>query len=79
MIPWLWFRTHDVAYVVFAIAMNMMYIFALIPEIRAQIKARREGNADMTNAMESFPMGRGMLKIMRYFGAEPKQNVSKDS
>jgi len=79
MIPWLWFRTHDVAYVVFAIAMNIMYIFALIPEIRAQIKARREGKANMTNAMESFPMGRGMLKIMRFFGAEPKEKVPEDS
>lgn len=73
MIPWFWFRTRDPAFIIFAIAMNVLYILALLPEIRMQIKAHQEGKADMTKGLESFPMGRGMLKIMRFFKAEPSQ------
>lgn len=67
MILWLWFRTHDFAYLAYAIAVNILFVVALLPEIRAQIKARREGNANMQAGLESFPMGRGMLKIMEFF------------
>jgi len=67
MIPWFWFRTHDPVYLIYAVIVNIIYVLALIPEIRLQIKAHREGAADMTNAMESFPMGRGMLRIMEKF------------
>ena len=27
----------------------------------------------MKAGMESFPMGRGMLKIMKFFGVEPRK------
>jgi glycerol-3-phosphate acyltransferase PlsY len=67
LIPWFWFRTHDPVYLVYAIAVNIIIILALVPEIRDQIKAHREGSYDMQAAMESFPMGRGMLKIMERF------------
>jgi hypothetical protein len=68
MIPWFWFRTQDPAYLVYAVLVNVIYILALLPEIQGQIKAHREGRADMEKGLESFPMGRGMLKIMRFFG-----------
>jgi glycerol-3-phosphate acyltransferase PlsY len=64
MIPWLWFRTHDPAYLLYAIIVNLIFTLSLVPEIRDQIKAHREGRFEMQAAMESFPMGRGMLKIM---------------
>jgi glycerol-3-phosphate acyltransferase PlsY len=68
LIPWFWFRTRDPIYVVYAIAVNIIIILALVPEIRDQIKSHREGRYDMQAAMASFPMGRGMLKIMERFG-----------
>jgi glycerol-3-phosphate acyltransferase PlsY len=68
LIPWFWFRTRDPVYVAYAIVVNIIIILALVPEIRDQIKSHREGRYDMQNAMESFPMGRGMLKIMERFG-----------
>ena len=67
MIPWLWFRTHDFAYLAYAITVNLLFILALLPEISEQIKARREGQADFEGGMQSFPMGRAMLKLMRMF------------
>ena len=72
MIPWFWFRTGDLAYLVYAIAVNIIFFLALIPEITMMIKAHREGTFVMTNAMEKFPMGRGMLRIMEKFGAVKK-------
>jgi hypothetical protein len=68
LIPWFWFRTRDPIYVAYAIAVNIIIILALVPEIRDQIKSHREGSYDMQAAMDSFPMGRGMLKIMERFG-----------
>jgi glycerol-3-phosphate acyltransferase PlsY len=68
LIPWFWFRTRDPIYVAYAIAVNIIIILALVPEIRDQIKSHREGRYDMQAAMASFPMGRGMLKIMERFG-----------
>ena len=68
LIPWFWFRTHDPVYVVYAIAVNLIIILALAPEIRDQYKAHREDRYDNSAAMASFPMGRGMLKIMERFG-----------
>jgi glycerol-3-phosphate acyltransferase PlsY len=68
LIPWFWFTTRDPAYVVYAFVVNIIIILALVPEIRDQIKAHREGSYDMQAAMASFPMGRGMMKIMERFG-----------
>ena len=68
MIPWLWFRTHDPAHLLYALVVNAIFMVTLIPEIQAQLKARREGKNDVTAGLQSFPMGRGMLKIMQKFG-----------
>jgi glycerol-3-phosphate acyltransferase PlsY len=72
MIPWFWFRTRDPAYLAYTIAVNIIFVLALIPEIKMMIKAHREGTYEMTNSMEKFPMGRGMLRIMEKFGAVKK-------
>ena len=64
MIPWMWFRFHEPAYVVYAVVVNIIFMLALLPEIRNQIQAHKEGREDMTASMETFPMGRGMLKMM---------------
>ncbi len=64
MILWLWFTTHNPAYIAYAIIVNILFIAALLPEIREQIKAHREGKANLQAGLEFFPMGRGMLKMM---------------
>jgi glycerol-3-phosphate acyltransferase PlsY len=65
LIPWFWFRTQDPYLVAYAVIINIIFLLAMIPEIRDYIRARREGEVEFTSAMESFPMGRGMKHIMQ--------------
>jgi hypothetical protein len=45
-----------------------------IPEIKDYIEQKQEGQIDMGEAMEATPMGRGMLKIMNFFGINKNDN-----
>jgi glycerol-3-phosphate acyltransferase PlsY len=64
MIPWLWFRTGDPAYLVYAVGVNLIYLVALIPDLRGMRDRRRRGvRGDFHEAMASTPMGRGMQKL----------------
>jgi glycerol-3-phosphate acyltransferase PlsY len=76
VIPWLWLRTHDPAYVIYAVAINILFILAMLPSIRHQMKSRREGKTDMTAGLESFPMGQGMLKMMNFFKRDKPKSES---
>lgn len=67
-IPWLWFTTQNPYYVAYAIAINVLFILAMIPEIKQIIQFRRKyGKGDMQVGMEQFPMGQEMLKLMNRF------------
>ena len=68
LIPWFWFRTQDPYLVAYAIIINIIFMLAMVPEVRDHIRSRREGKIEMNAAMESFPMGRGMLGIMKRLG-----------
>jgi glycerol-3-phosphate acyltransferase PlsY len=64
MIPWLWIRTRDPAHVAYAVFVNIMFVLAMIPEIRGIMDRKRRGvEGDFAGAMESTPMGR-MIKQM---------------
>jgi glycerol-3-phosphate acyltransferase PlsY len=65
MIPWLWFRTRDPAHLAYAVAINLIFAIATIPEMRTFARYRREGKLDayMQGLMESSPRWRGMKKI----------------
>jgi glycerol-3-phosphate acyltransferase PlsY len=68
LIPWFWLTTRDPYLIAYAVIVNIIFMLAMIPEIRDHIRARREGKIEMATAMDSFPMGRGMLKIMKRLG-----------
>jgi glycerol-3-phosphate acyltransferase PlsY len=69
VIPWLWFRTQDVYYVYFAIAANIVFTIAMMPEIKRWLVVRRDSNwGDPTKTMELSGMGRGLLKMGRKLG-----------
>lgn len=65
MIPWLWYRSHDAAYVTYAIAANLVFFAATIPEIRTFLQYRREGKLEayMEGLTGSSPRWRGMKKM----------------
>jgi glycerol-3-phosphate acyltransferase PlsY len=69
LIPWLWFRTRDLNYVAYAIAVNVILVIALLPEIKQIVKLKREGKGeDLSAAMQLTGMGRGIYKMGKRFG-----------
>ncbi|MFN2292404.1 MAG: glycerol-3-phosphate acyltransferase [Anaerolineae bacterium] len=69
MIPWLWFRTMDPWHVGYAIAVNLLFVLAMIPEFRTiQDQKRRGVEGDQMGALEATPMGRGMRKMGERLG-----------
>ena len=69
IIPWLWFRTHDVGHLAYAIAVNIILALAMIPEVKQYVKLRREGKVeDLSKVMQHTGMGRGIYKMAERFG-----------
>jgi acyl phosphate:glycerol-3-phosphate acyltransferase len=66
-IPWFWFTTHDPAYLIYAVVTAVLFVLAMIPDLRQYLRLRKTGKVDMRDAMETSPMGRGMLKMMDRF------------
>jgi len=68
-LPWLWWRTGEPAYLLFALVANVVFPIAILPEIRQWRKIRREEKwNDPAEVMQLSGMGRGMLKMARRFG-----------
>ena len=64
LVPWLWLRTGDWAYVAYGLAANVLFVLAMIPEIRTIRDRKRRGvQGDFAASMESTPMG-AMIKKM---------------
>jgi glycerol-3-phosphate acyltransferase PlsY len=76
LIPWLWFRTHDWAYVAYGIAVNIIFVLAMIPELRQMIRLRRQGvQADFSKDMQLTAMGRGLYRMARRFGVLKEESA----
>ncbi len=66
LIPWIWFRTHDVYYLLYAVAINIVFNIAMIPEIKKWIRITREGKwSETANVMQLTGMGRGIFKMAK--------------
>ena len=63
LIPWIWFRTHRWEYLVYAVVVNVLYIIAMIPDLKQYLSIRKTTEVDARMVMETNPMGRGMIKI----------------
>lgn len=80
LIPWLWFRTHDWAYVAYGIAVNIIFVLAMIPELRQIIKLRRQGvQADFSEDIRLTAMGRGLYRMAKRFGVLKEESASNGS
>jgi len=75
LIPWLWWRTDgDLAHILYAVAVNILFLLAMLPEYQTAMKYKKEGKSleyGLGN-LKSNPMGRGMLKIANFFHVEIK-------
>jgi len=69
IIPWVWFTTHDVAYLFWGVFVNVVFMLGMIPETRQWFRIRREDKwNDTTEVMQLSGMGRGLLKMARKLG-----------
>jgi len=75
MLIWLIIFKGDWPHIVYGIVMNAIFTAGVLPDVRDYLRKKREGTLDMRAGMESYPMGRGMLKIMRFFGTEPREKT----
>jgi glycerol-3-phosphate acyltransferase PlsY len=75
LVPWLWWRTNgNWEYILYGVAVNVLFILAMIPEVRNIMSYKAKGKQleyGMGN-LKSNPMGRGMLKIAKFFNVEIK-------
>lgn len=63
MIPWLWFSTRQLPYLLYGLAVNVLYILGSIPELRQMRKLRKEAFSSLRASMEPWPMGKAILKM----------------
>jgi hypothetical protein len=55
--------------VIYAIVVNVIFLLAMLPEMRQYIQLRREGKGeDLTEVMQLTGMGRGIYKMAKRFG-----------
>jgi glycerol-3-phosphate acyltransferase PlsY len=76
MVPLLWIRTKNPIFAIYALLVNLVFLMALLPEIKRYLEARRRGDVDLQQGMEVTPMGRGMLKMARAMGFFKAKNAS---
>jgi len=76
LIPWVFFKTHNAAYVIYAVVVNILFVIAMLPEIRNYEKIKREQKWDDPAAViELSGMGRGLLKMGRKLGLIKKKTA----
>ena len=73
MLIWLIIFKGEWPYIIYGIVINILFVIGIFPDIKEYIRKKRAGEVDMGASMETFPMGRGMLKIMKFFGTEPRK------
>lgn len=73
MLVWLIIFKGDWAHILYGIVINIIFTIAIIPDVKEYLQKKKDGELDMGASMETFPMGRGMLKIMRFFKVEPRR------
>ncbi len=67
LVPWLWFRTHQWPYPVYAVFVNVIFLLASIPQIREYLRILHSGGPAPTfeQALQTTPMGKGLYKMGR--------------
>jgi hypothetical protein len=74
LIPWVFFKTHNAAYVIYSVIVNIFFVIAMLPEIRNYERLKREEKWDDPAAVIGLSgMGRGLLKMGRKLGLIKKK------
>jgi glycerol-3-phosphate acyltransferase PlsY len=70
MIPWTAIFLRGWPQLIYVLVVNLLFLLAMVPELKFYIKAKREGKVEMNEGMESTPMGKAMMKLARKLGLE---------
>ena len=69
VVPWLWWRTGDVAHIAFGVVSALFFTISMIPEIQQWRRISKEEKwDDYQTVMQLSGMGRGILKIAKKIG-----------
>lgn len=62
---WFWFRTFDLSFLSYSVAILVLFLFSTRPEVRTMAKYRREGKLEeyMRGLYDSSPRWRGMKRM----------------
>lgn len=69
---WLIVTTREWPVIAYGLAMNVIFVIAVIPDTRDYLRKKRAGEVELAASMESIPMGRGLRRIMERFHIEPR-------
>jgi acyl phosphate:glycerol-3-phosphate acyltransferase len=75
IIPWLWWRSGgDLAFILYAVLVNIVFVLAMVPEIKVAMNYIKKGKkiAYGLGTLSSNPMGRGLMKMAKFFKVEIK-------
>jgi len=75
MLIWLIIFKGDWPHIIYGIAINIIFLLGFVPEIKDYLKQKQKGEIDMQEAMKTTPMGRGMIKIMDFFGVNKQKGT----
>jgi glycerol-3-phosphate acyltransferase PlsY len=77
MIPWFWFSTFDINFIIYAILINIITVLIQISEIKLYIKLRKQGKAKeyKEKLIKMSAQLRGMLKIENFFKSLGKWRI----
>lgn len=54
LVPWFWFRFDAMAYIIYAVAINIFFWIASIPEVRLYLAYRRDGTFDREGRIQGL-------------------------
>ena len=74
LIPWFWIRTHDWAHLLYAAVIAVSFLIATMPLTKQYLRLRKKGQDALVAFYEQFHMGRGLVKIGRFFGLYKKKS-----
>jgi len=75
MLIWLIIFKGDPPHIIYGVVINIIFLLGFVPEIKDYLKQKERGEIDMQEAMTTTPMGRGMLKIMDFFGVNKQKET----
>ncbi len=71
MTLWFWIFAYDWRYILFGVILNIIILVKLSPDIIAYFKHRETEGIDYSSIMDQTGVGRGMKRMMQFFGINP--------